>query len=396
MCPDVGEDILEAHERALVRHQERHVAAEPELAEHKRSLGRELASAYGQRGITVLRERHARLSGAASMHPDRPAVYDDVPRRLGVVWCGVVGDDLLDREVDLGHRLVQGSARLDRVVELRDPFAAEELRHGRARYLFPSLAGPRRFEGPHYGVRVHSALLGFGGSLLDAKNLLETFGVAGLAIVLFAETGLLIGFFLPGDSLIALGGLVAAVGAKSKLGVHIDLWVLLVTLPIAAIAGAQVGYLIGRKAGPALFNRPKSRLFKPAHVEKAHAYFDHYGASTIVIARFVPIVRTFANPVAGVAEMPPATFTIYNVIGGVLWTIGVTMLGFVLGKTIPSAENHLVLIEACIIVASLVPAIVEILRARRHGIPGSPKTTPVTAEPVSVDPAAAPEADAEV
>lgn len=227
-------------------------------------------------------------------------------------------------------------------------------------------AAADRLWGVAYAVSMHTPLLAFGGSLLDAKGLLETFGVIGLVAVIFAETGLLIGFFLPGDSLLVLGGLVAAVGSKSRLGVHVDLWVLLLLLPIAAIVGAQVGYLIGRKAGPPLFNRPDSRLFKREHVDKAQRYFDKYGPKTIVIARFIPIVRTFANPMAGVAEMKPRTFTIFNVIGGLAWALGVTMLGFILGKTIPSAENHLLLIEAIIIVLSLIPVGYELLRTRRQ------------------------------
>jgi membrane-associated protein len=241
-----------------------------------------------------------------------------------------------------------------------------------------------------YAVRMHMHLLALGGSLLDAKGLLEAFGVAGLVTVIFAETGLLIGFFLPGDSLLVLGGLVAAVGAKSRLGVHVDLWVLLVLLPIAAIAGAQVGYLIGRKAGPPLFNRPDSRLFKHEHVDKAQRYFDKYGPKTIVVARFIPIVRTFANPMAGVAEMKPRTFTIYNVIGGLGWALGVTMLGFVLGKTIPSAQNHLLEIEAIIIVLSLLPVAYELHRTRRQRRLGSqpeqPQRTAMADEPMVAEP----------
>jgi membrane-associated protein len=202
--------------------------------------------------------------------------------------------------------------------------------------------------------------------MLDPKDLLETFGVIGLFAIVFAETGLLIGFFLPGDSLLVLAGLVAAVGAKSGLDIHVNLGVVLVGLFLAAVAGAQTGYFIGRKAGPALFRRPNSRLFKHEHVEKAQRYFDKYGPKTIVVARFIPIVRTFANPMAGVAEMPVRQFTIFNVIGGALWTAGVTMLGWVLGKTIPSAEDHLLIIEAVIIVLSLVPIAIEVRRSRRE------------------------------
>ncbi|MEY2465180.1 MAG: rane-associated protein [Acidimicrobiaceae bacterium] len=204
------------------------------------------------------------------------------------------------------------------------------------------------------------------GGAIDPKNLLETFGVIGLFAIVFAETGLLIGFFLPGDSLLVLAGLVAAVGAKSNLDVRINLVVVLVGLFVAAVAGAQTGYFIGRKAGPALFRRPNSKLFKHEHVEKAQRYFDRYGPRTIVVARFIPIVRTFANPMAGVAEMPVRTFTTFNLIGGALWTFGVTMLGYVLGKTIPSAEDHLLVIEAVIIFLSLLPIAYEVLRSRRE------------------------------
>jgi membrane-associated protein len=202
--------------------------------------------------------------------------------------------------------------------------------------------------------------------VLDPKSLLETFGVIGLFSIVFAETGLLVGFFLPGDSLLVLAGLVAAVGADSKLDVNLNLGVVLVGLFIAATIGAQTGYIIGRKAGPALFRRPESRFFKQEYVDKAQHYFDKYGAKTIVVARFMPIVRTFANPMAGVGNMPVRAFTIYNVVGAALWTIGVTMIGFILGKTIPSAEDHLLVIEGIIILLSLIPIAIEILRARRQ------------------------------
>jgi membrane-associated protein len=203
-------------------------------------------------------------------------------------------------------------------------------------------------------------------SPVDPKSLLETFGVLGLFGIVFAETGLMVGFFLPGDSLLVLAGLVAAVGAESKLNVDINLGVVLVGLFVAAVVGAQTGYFIGLKAGPALFRRSDSRLFKQEYVDKARHYFDRYGAKTIVLARFVPIVRTFANPIAGVAEMPVREFTIFNIAGAALWTFSVTMLGYALGKLIPSAEDHLILIEAIIIVLSLVPVAIEVVRTRRE------------------------------
>jgi len=202
--------------------------------------------------------------------------------------------------------------------------------------------------------------------VLDPESLLRTFGVLGLFTIIFAETGLLVGFFLPGDSLLVLAGLVAAVGAESKLNVDINLGVVLVGLFIAATIGAETGYFIGRKAGPALFRRPESKFFKQEYVEKAQHYFDKYGAKTVVVARFIPIVRTFANPMAGVAKMPVRTFTIFNMIGALMWAVGVTMIGFILGKTIPSAEDHLLVIEGIIIFLSLIPIAIEILRARRQ------------------------------
>jgi membrane-associated protein len=198
---------------------------------------------------------------------------------------------------------------------------------------------------------------------VDPKHLVDAFGMIGLFAILFAETGLLIGFFLPGDSLLVFAGLVCATPTAST--VHLSLPLVLLGCCVAAIVGAQVGYEIGERAGPALFRRPDSRLFKQEYVEKAHGYFERYGVKTIVIARFIPIVRTFANVVAGVGTMPKRTFTVFNVVGGVLWVIGVTMLGYVLGKTIPSSDKHLLEIEAIVIALSLIPVAVEAVRARR-------------------------------
>jgi len=198
---------------------------------------------------------------------------------------------------------------------------------------------------------------------VDAKGLLDAFGLAGLVAIVFAETGLLIGFFLPGDSLLVFAGLVSSTHADAK--VHLNLGVVLVACSVAAIAGAQVGYWIGLRTGPALFRRPDSRFFKREYVERAHSYFDRYGGKTIVVARFIPIVRTFANVVAGVGRMPARAFTAFNVIGGLLWVVLVTLLGYVLGKKIPSSENHLLEIEGIIIVLSLIPVGLEVLRTRR-------------------------------
>lgn len=201
-------------------------------------------------------------------------------------------------------------------------------------------------------------------SPFDPKSLLEAFGTAGLLAIIFAETGLLIGFFLPGDSLLFTAGFLASTKADSA--IHLSLPVVLVGTALAAIAGAQVGFFIGRQAGPVLFNRSDSRYFKREYVERAEHYFERFGEGrAVVLARFVPIVRTFLNPVAGVLEMPPRRFALWNVVGGLIWTVGVTMLGYTLGSTIPGIDAYLLPAIAVIIVLSLVPVGLEIRRVRR-------------------------------
>ena len=190
-------------------------------------------------------------------------------------------------------------------------------------------------------------------------------GLLVLLLVVFVESGLLVGFFLPGDSLLFTAGLL--INTQDVL----PLWLVLLTVPMAAIAGDQVGYLIGRKAGPRIFNRPDSRFFQQEYVDKSYAFFEQYGARTIVLARFVPIVRTFAPVVAGVSRMHYRTFVTYNVIGGVLWGAGVTLLGYFLGQIDFVAQN----IEAIILVIialSVLPIVFEVLRARAQHRPGPP------------------------
>ncbi len=199
-------------------------------------------------------------------------------------------------------------------------------------------------------------------NLLSARSLVETFGTIGLLVIVFAETGLLLGFFLPGDSLLFLAGLAAAGGLP---GVQLSLPLLLVTLPVAAIAGAQVGYLIGRRAGPVLFEREDSRLFRRSNVARAERVLERFGeGKAVVLARFVPIVRTFMNPLAGVVRMPARTFTLWNVVGGLLWTISVTLLGYWLGN-VKFVADHLELLIVGIVALSLLPILVEVLRQRR-------------------------------
>ena len=190
-------------------------------------------------------------------------------------------------------------------------------------------------------------------------------GLLVLLLVVFVESGLLIGFFLPGDSLLFTAGLL--INTQDVL----PLWLVLITVPLAAIAGDQVGYLIGRKAGPHIFNRPDSRFFQQEYVDKSYAFFEKYGARTIVLARFVPIVRTFAPVVAGVSRMRYRTFVTYNIIGGVLWGAGVTLLGYFLGQ-IEFVASNVEAIILVIITLSVLPIVFEVLRARQQHRSGPP------------------------
>lgn len=199
---------------------------------------------------------------------------------------------------------------------------------------------------------------------LDATSLIEAFGTVGIFLIVFAETGLLIGFFLPGDSLLFTAGVLCAASADAAL--NLDLGIILPGVTISAIAGAQVGYLIGRRAGPILFERPQSKLFNPSNVAKAEYYFERYGpAKAVVLARFIPIVRTFLNPVAGVLRMPAHTFALWNMVGGVLWGVGVTLLGYTLGSKIHNIDTYLLPIIGVIIAVSLIPIVLEVVRHRR-------------------------------
>ncbi len=193
---------------------------------------------------------------------------------------------------------------------------------------------------------------------MDVEKLIETVGTLGLFAIVFAESGLLVGFFLPGDSLLFTAGLLASQG-------KLNLPVILVGCFVAAVAGDQAGYLFGKRVGPALFKRPESRFFKHENVEKAQAYFDKYGVKTIVLARFVPVVRTFAPIVAGVGSMEYRTFLRFNVLGGFLWGVGVTLLGYVLGDTIPDIDKYLLPVILVIVALSLLPVALELRKAKR-------------------------------
>ena len=194
---------------------------------------------------------------------------------------------------------------------------------------------------------------------MDPRHLIETFGTAGVFLIVFAESGLLIGFFLPGDSLLFTAGLLSSQGV-------LTFPVVVVGCFLAAVAGDQVGYAFGARVGPALFRRPDSRVFKQEYVDKARQFFDRYGAKTVVLARFVPIVRTFAPILAGVGTMRYRIFVTYNVIGALLWAAGVTTLGYILGESIPDIDRYLLPVIAGIIALSLLPVAVELLRSRQR------------------------------
>lgn len=189
---------------------------------------------------------------------------------------------------------------------------------------------------------------------------LGPWALLGLALIIFAECGLLLGFFLPGDSLLFTAGLFVATGA-----IGTPLWVVCVLLVVAAFVGNVAGYWIGRKAGPAIFDKPKSRLFKPEHVEKTQGFFDKYGNRAIVMARFVPIVRTFITVMAGVGRMEPKRYFTYSLVGGVAWAAGVTVLGYFLGQ-FQVVRDNIELMLILIVLISVLPIIVEVIRARRQ------------------------------
>jgi membrane-associated protein len=206
-------------------------------------------------------------------------------------------------------------------------------------------------------------------SAISPDTLIGKYGTIGLALILFAETGLLLGFFLPGDTLLFSGGLLLA--TQGFRGAP-PLWVPLIVLPIAAIIGSVVGYWIGYKGGPAVFNRPKSRIFRPEFVTRAERFFERFGAPSVLLARFVPIVRTVITVLAGVARMRFATYLIYSVIGAIIWADGVFLIGYGLGKT-SYVQAHQATITRwidpviiAVVLLSLLPVAVHWFRGRRE------------------------------
>jgi membrane-associated protein len=198
-------------------------------------------------------------------------------------------------------------------------------------------------------------------TLLDPTSLLAAFGTVGVLVVLFAETGLLIGFFLPGDSLLFTAGLLCSAAGTGTLSLP---WVL-VAAAAGALVGAQVGFLIGRRAGAALRDR-STRPRVVAAMDRSQVLFERYGyGRAIVLARFIPVVRTVLNPVAGALGTPTRVFLLWQAVGGLLWTVGLVLAGYTLGSTVPGVDRYLLPVIALIVVLSLVPLAVEALRARR-------------------------------
>lgn len=212
------------------------------------------------------------------------------------------------------------------------------------------------------------ALLG----AVSPQHLIATLGVLALLVIMFAETGLLVGFFLPGDSLLFVAGYATSPGGRVTLGLDHPLgigWVI-VAAAVGALVGAQVGYYIGWHGGPALFRRPDARFFKHEYVERTEAAMARFGpARAVVIARFVPILRTFMNPMAGAVRMPVWKFTVWQVVGGLLWTVSLVVLGHYIGHVKPIRE-HIDLFVVIVVVISLVPLLFHLLQQRRRARSG--------------------------
>jgi len=193
--------------------------------------------------------------------------------------------------------------------------------------------------------------------IYDVRGLVQTAGYLGLAIIIFSETGLLAGFFLPGDSLLVTAGLFAAKG---------DLNILLLNLILipSAVIGDAAGYWIGHKAGPRLFKKEQSLFFRKDYLMKTHNFYEKYGGITIILARFMPIIRTFAPTVAGIAQMRYIDFFKYNVIGGILWILSMTFIGYFLGNLIPDIDKHIEKVIVIVVLLSISPAIYKFISVK--------------------------------
>lgn len=217
-----------------------------------------------------------------------------------------------------------------------------------------------------YLTDLPAAVTALGPSWIQPDAILQRFGTWALVavlVILFIECGLLI-FFLPGDSLLFVTGLYLSTGRLST-----PAWLAIALMAIAAVGGNLVGYWLGARVGPALLERPRSRLIKPEHVRQTHDFFQKYGARSIILARFVPVVRTFITAVAGIVRMDYPRYARYSAVGGVAWVVLITMLGYVLGTRVPWVEKNIDLIAVIIVVLSVIPIGIELVRARRRADP---------------------------
>lgn len=189
----------------------------------------------------------------------------------------------------------------------------------------------------------------------DLAGLIQTVGYLGVFSIIFAESGLLIGFFLPGDSLLFTAGFLASQG-------YLNIWVLIIGCFIAAVIGDSVGYAFGHKVGKRLFHRENSLFFNKKHLERAKSFYDRHGKKTIILARFIPVVRTFAPIIAGMGDMHYSTFLAFNIVGGVIWGVGITIAGYFLGQLIPDIDKYLLPAIFVIVILSVVPTIIHILK----------------------------------
>lgn len=194
--------------------------------------------------------------------------------------------------------------------------------------------------------------------MFDLPHLIQTVSYAGIAGIVFAESGLLAGFFLPGDSLLITAGILAKSG-------QLNLALLMAVVAAAAIIGDSTGYFIGKKFGPAVFKRQNSRFFKPEYVKRTHAFFEKHGGKALILARFVPVVRTVAPTMAGVGHMGYGQFLKYNIVGGLLWATSVPLLGFLLGGLIPNLDHYILLVIGVVVLLSFIPVVLELRKAKR-------------------------------
>jgi membrane-associated protein len=193
--------------------------------------------------------------------------------------------------------------------------------------------------------------------IYNVPELIRLVGLAGVAFIIFSETGLMVGFFLPGDSLLVTAGVFAAGGL-------LNIYTLIPVLLCAAVTGNATGYWIGKRAGQALYNRPNSFFFRREHLLRTHQFYERHGGKTIILAQFIPIVRTFAPVVAGAAGMSYRRFATFNVVGAVCWITSMTLTGFFLGRAIPDIDKRIHLVVAVVIFLSLLPAIISVARAK--------------------------------